>query len=1110
MTLSVPLEFDLADAEAPREPHPAQWRMSRVELVNWGTFQGHHRIDVARKGHLLTGHSGSGKSSLLDAIATVLTPRKWLRFNAAAGDSPSQNDRSLVSYIRGAWRRQTDEETGDAVAQYLRPLATWSGILLRFDTADGAEPINLVRLFHLRRGANAVADVSELYLSSRGEQQLLDFQAHARDGIEMRRIKAAWPDAAVTKDFSAFFAKFRRVLGIQNEGTLQLLHKTQSAKNLGSLDQLFRGFMLDEPRTFEMARTAVEQFSELSDAHHRVVEARRQVDLLRRVQEPAEAYEHAVEQGRAADVQLAALRDYTDQRILDRARREREELGGTLAHAQDALRLAQTDETATGDAAELARRLVYDVGGSELDALLVRIQGAEQRHADTRARREQWTEQLRRVGVPMPATAEEFDQLRAAADRDRASAADDEATLSTALFEQHDGRSEAQRRLLAIDEEIAQLRASRSNIDARLLRARALVAEKAGLPIGAFPFAGELIDVLPESAAWSGAIERVLRPLATVMLVQDAHIGDVTHIVNDTHLGTRLVFESVPLRAETPRPSDSARSLLNRIRVLDGPNAQWLRHRLSDRYDYACVDNARQLRDVRRGVTPAGQVKHGSRSFEKDDRSRVEDRSRWILGSDSTEKLERLFAARAAVDTELQKVTARIDAAATAAKAAATRAATLNALQSIGWADVDADTVAEAEARLRERHAQLRDGNAELAAAEARADEAKLAHEHAVQQRREAERSVMQLDGRAAELDAQITALGARESDWDIATATAEALGIRFAGLTRSQSRQTLQETATAVSTALGNERSAAERAMGAAAREFDRLAKEVNDTWPALTSDLSPVIDDRAGYLALLDRIVATRLPEYESRFFDLLTTQSRQLTGNLLQEIRLSRSRIHARIEPVNASLRRSPFDTGRFLQIQVKDKRTGEVTEFVDDLRTISSDSWGAEDRAAAERRFLLLRRLMDRLGSTQEQAWARRCLDTREHVTFVGVEQDEDGAEMNRHDSGAGLSGGQRQKLVIFCLAAALRYQLAEDEHDVPAYGTIVLDEAFDKADAEFTRMAMDVFEEFGFHMVLATPLKLLQTLEGYVGAVSKVSCLDHQDSRVATIAIESVE
>ncbi|HCJ55803.1 ATP-binding protein, partial [Glutamicibacter sp.] len=67
--------------------HPGQWRLEHIELANWGTFSGLHSVHVPRKGFLLTGESGSGKSSLVDAISAVLTPRGKTRFNAAAADT---------------------------------------------------------------------------------------------------------------------------------------------------------------------------------------------------------------------------------------------------------------------------------------------------------------------------------------------------------------------------------------------------------------------------------------------------------------------------------------------------------------------------------------------------------------------------------------------------------------------------------------------------------------------------------------------------------------------------------------------------------------------------------------------------------------------------------------------------------------------------------------------------------------------------------------------------------------------------------------------------------------------------------------------------------------
>jgi uncharacterized protein YPO0396 len=127
-----------------------------------------------------------------------------------------------------------------------------------------------------------------------------------------------------------------------------------------------------------------------------------------------------------------------------------------------------------------------------------------------------------------------------------------------------------------------------------------------------------------------------------------------------------------------------------------------------------------------------------------------------------------------------------------------------------------------------------------------------------------------------------------------------------------------------------------------------------------------------------------------------------------------------------------------------------------------------------------------------------------------MTFLAHEVDEHGFRHASYDSGAAMSGGQQQKLVVFCLAAALRYQLATADDVRPAYGTVVLDEAFDKADAQYTRMALDVFVEFGFHLVLATPNKLLQTIEPYVGAVTAVANPTRQASHVSTAVFEEHE
>jgi uncharacterized protein YPO0396 len=86
-----------------------QFRMRRLQVFNWGTFSDLHDIPVAERGFLFVGPSGTGKTTLLDAISALLVPPRWVDFNAAAREaSRTGRDRNLVSYVRGAWAEQKD------------------------------------------------------------------------------------------------------------------------------------------------------------------------------------------------------------------------------------------------------------------------------------------------------------------------------------------------------------------------------------------------------------------------------------------------------------------------------------------------------------------------------------------------------------------------------------------------------------------------------------------------------------------------------------------------------------------------------------------------------------------------------------------------------------------------------------------------------------------------------------------------------------------------------------------------------------------------------------------------------------------------------------------
>lgn len=1088
---------------------PGQWRLAAVELANWGTFHDAiYRIPVARRGHLITGPSGSGKSSLLDAIAAVLTPDHWLRFNLAAQGAGTRSDqRGLVSYVRGAWTRRTDEFEDRVTSEYLRPGPTWSGILLRYENAADA-PVTLARLFHISGTKTAAADLKSLYVLERSPVGLRDLEPFARGGLETRKLQAAYPDALVAGGgkTARFYQRLRSIFGIPDESALQLLHKTQSAKNLDSLNQLFRESMLERPETFGLAEAAREQFGELNDAHDHVVRLRQQRDHLAGLRDAAFAYDRAAEEAARAELLGTHVMAYEQHRRLELAQAELARLAEELIRLRSEATDAQRASAAADDAHDAAYRHAMQLGGSDAEQLRLRIEAAGAQAVATQHRRERLAESLRALGIEhAPGDAAQYAELLTAAQREQEQHGGP-AGPSTELYDQ---RAAARREKTRLETEITALATSRSTMGSALIDVREALARHLGVAATALPFAAELIEVDPAHAEWTGAIERVLRPLSTTLLVRSEHLTATRRWVDAHRLGTRLSYEEVPTRVADPAPAASPLSLLHRITVREGNFTAWLQHTLSERYDYACVDTPDALDDHPRAVTVHGQVKSGRGRYVKDDRKPIDDRSTWVLG-DREAKHESLIVLLQSAEAEYARLDKLIRVATAARDLSIRRQQALGALQQQAWSEFDVEAAEAEVARLRAELTALTSADSELADAQRRLDDAKQTRELARAHAATAGTRVTTAEQRQHELTAQTAQLEARLASGELPAADAAVyaqLAERFAAIRRSITLESIMDIASQVTQALYREQTAARKLADAAGEDITRIATQFRERWRGAAADFVASVEGRHGFIELYDAIVANGLPEHEARFFELLRERSQDMIAQLVDEILHAPAEITARIDAVNTSLGRAPFDEGRFLRIEVKTRRSQAATEFLRDLRAISEHSWSTEhDPHDAEQKFATLAKLMRRLDSSDagDRKWREQCLDTRLHVAFLAHEIDAHGRVHSTYDSGAAMSGGQQQKLVVFCLAAALSYQLAQPDDPVPGYGTIVLDEAFDKADTRYTRLALDVFQEFGFQMVLATPHKLLQTIEPYVGGATEIENPTRARSQISNL------
>ncbi|MCR2832047.1 hypothetical protein NR402_17525, partial [Acidithiobacillus ferrooxidans] len=331
----------------------------------------------------------------------------------------------------------------------------------------------------------------------------------------------------------------------------------------------------------------------------------------------------------------------------------------------------------------------------------------------------------------------------------------------------------------------------------------------------------------------------------------------------------------------------------------------------------------------------------------------------------------------------------------------------------------------------------------------------------------------------------------------------------RFAKQSDAVRLDNVDKVATTVERGLNTEISEIKEEIADCEKEIETRFADFKRQWPMDAGDMDTSLASAQDYFAKLVRLETDGLPAYEQRFFELLQNQSHQNLAALSTYLNDARKAILERMDLVNDSLGQVPFNQSTnqrtYLHIDASDRQLVDVKELKQEIQQALSHAW-TEDREFAEARFLALRRLVDRLASQdpEQKRWRETVLDVRQHVEFIGREIDESGVEVEIYRSGAGKSGGQRQKLATTCLAAALRYQLGGNDHGLPMYAPVVLDEAFDKADNEFTALAMNIFTNFGFQMVVATPLKSVMTLEPFIGGACFVDISDRRVSGVLLI------
>jgi uncharacterized protein YPO0396 len=1088
---------------------PRQHWLSRMQVINWGVFDGYHDIEFSRTGTLLTGSSGAGKSSLLDALSVAFLSQRRRNFNASSdkssGHAPQSSQRSVDKYIRGMVG-DVQNPGERARKKFLRPNgAAWSAIAVTYSGSHGLVITGLV-LKWLQAGQESNA--SSFYAIINADIEIKDScDAWAVSGFSKSVFeKAGWQ--CRRKDEGWYLDALYSATGLSGASSaLDLLGKAKSLKSVGGLEDFVREYMLDEPECLKELNTALEQINPLVQARDALSVARRKLERLRNIEEIHQTY--VSESAQLSTIHL--LERYTvaawvdHQRLaqmppeIERLDVEIDRIGGESQ--------AIADRQSVLDA---RRREVFNVIASinsDLAPLQTALNSARVRTQEVSDARSRYDQVLFDLGFPPAETAEDFESLRA-----ESLSAIGNITAQVDALHTHmidvlaPAKSAAGDQFRAAADELKRVEAKGSTVPPDADRMRGEIAQALGLQPGQLPYVCELMDLRPDRSRWRKAVEKVLRGTGLALLVPERHHRPALRYANDHNMRGYLRIEKVT--SDLPASEPPRNTLAGCLQLTDPRHecARTAAHLIAQQGDYTLVDSTEEFAHHRRAVTDQGLRKESERRSIKDDRHDLRP-SAYIFQGNIAEKI-------AALRDELDEARERFY---QAEKALAEIDAKMGGLRTKSslWEKVsqferfsNVDLVsAEADERALQRQVDaLMAENPDLPALEAEAERYGQEIENLGRHRARLELESEDHDTRRTKLlDLQEVLRPSAVGEH-----SRKAIESYLPQLSHSLDLLDPGPYVAELWRVISTDQQRLEVNVNRLRKDLETIIRNFDIDFPeAIPNDSSDLDEKVHDYVALWRRIKDREVAEAEEQMMLLITEQAPHAILRLYQLADDEAQRIQDQINRVNVGLASVDFAPGTILKLCAEDKQLTAAVQFNEIARRISAriPAVSNRDEKAIFDQYQDILELRNRLASEQseDRRWKADALDVRNRFIFYCAEYDKDDplTPKTTYTNATAKSGGEQEKLMAFCLAGALSYNLADhDSGDSrPVFAQLMIDEAFSKSDPDFARQSLSAFRRFGFQLVIVATVQNTTVIQPYIDSVVMVS--KNRDERAST-------
>ena len=1099
------------------------FRLYRLEVFNWGTFDDKvWSFSPHGETALLTGDVGSGKSTLVDALTTLLISPRKVAYNKAADSSAKE--RSVTSYVRGYFGQKRDSE-GMGQPDSLRDTNHYSVLLATFKDQDLSQYITLAQFFWFQDAQRLPA---RFYVVADKEMWIAqDFSKFERDIRVLKKRLRHSNSVQVFEDYTRYAEVFRRKFGIVQEQALDLFQQTISMKKVEALTEFVRANMLEVPNTAEDVDKLIKHFHDLNCAHEAVIKAKNQIQQLKPIVEQGARCEQLDNKQNLLGKASQALGPwFAEQTVVlltaEIAKLEQEVVLATAAREQAEVIQGRIEKNI-----KEIERAIYSNGGSILEELKKDIQNSKETLKHIQKDLAGYIIQAEQLKLSLPVSLEIFiknqrklPELKSDEEKLQGRLNEDFVTAATE-------EKRADKELKQVTAELESLRSRKSSIPREYIEKRKQLCQMLHIAEDELPFVGELLEVREEEISWEGAIERLLHNFALSLLVPEKHYPSVMQWVDRTSLGMRLVYYRVQLEKVQPFSGQSnPLSVAEKLNIKpDTPFGIWLTRELRQRFSHICCEEMDQFRREPQAITKAGQIKANGNRHEKDDRYEINDRRRFILGFSNQKKITVLEENERLLKEEIQFYKDEIN------RAKEQQIISQKRLNAVDGLDIIADfndiDVKSKEKEIEEKEQRKRKLEQESNVLQGLQRQLDNLEENKKVQKIVLDKTVadeitvknklkdFRVNKEHTERIADEATLYMREQEYPFLEQQ-KAIALENIGFTLENVKMLERRYLGWI----GNECNTLANDISRLRGRIIKLMTEYNSKYPEETKEVDPSIETLSEYEHMLEQLEKDGLPKFEMRFKQLLHENTINQIALFQAKLKQEQDTIKNRIEQINGSLNTIDYNEGRYIRLESDETYDSEIKDFRVQLKACTEGALtGSDDEQYAEAKFLQVKTIIERFrgrpGETDsDERWTKKVIDVRNWFLFAASERWRETDEEYEHytDSG-GKSGGQKEKLAYTILAASLVYHfgLERQETRPQSFRFVVIDEAFLKSSDESARFGLELFKRLDLQLLIVTPLLKIPTIAQFIAHVGFVH---HDDikhkSMLRNISIDEYE